>query len=128
MVQAIRSFQDLQVWQKAMEVVPFAYRLAKRLPREETFALGNQIRRAAVSIPANIAEGHARHHTREFIQHLSIARGSLAELTTLLLIGEKLAYWALAEMDELEPITRELRMLLSGLFQSLRTRSQAVVP
>ena len=127
MAQAISSFQDLQVWQKAMEVVPAAYRLAKRLPREETFALGSQIRRAAVSIPANIAEGHARHHTREFIQHLSVARGSLAELTTLVLIGEKLAYWTREELDEVEPIARELRMLLSGLVQSLRTRSRTVV-
>ena len=128
MTQAIKSFQDLQVWQKAMEFVPVAYRLAKKLPREETFALAGQIRRAAVSVPANIAEGHARHHTREFIQHLSIARGSLAELTTLLLIGEKLSYLTREELDEVEPIARELRMLFSGLVQSLRTRFRSVSP
>jgi four helix bundle protein len=128
MTQAIKSFQDLQVWQKAMEFVPVAHRLAKKLPRGETFALAGQIRRAAVSVPANIAEGHARHHTREFIQHLSIARGSLAELTTLLLIGEKLSYLTREELDEVEPIARELRMLFSGLVQSLRTRFRSVSP
>jgi len=128
MAQLIRSFEDLQVWQRAMELVPVAYRLVKKLPKEEMFALAGQIRRAVVSVPANIAEGHARHHTKEFVQHLAIARGSLAELTTLLLVAERLSYLTRQEVDEAESIIRQARMLLSGLVQSLRARSRAVVP
>ena len=128
MAQVIRSFEDLQVWQRAMELVPVAYRLVKKLPKEEMFALAGQIRRAVVSVPANIAEGHARHHTKEFVQHLAIARGSLAELTTLLLVAERLSYLTRQEVDEAESIIRQARMLLSGLVQSLRARSRAVVP
>ena len=79
----VQNYRDLKVWQESMDLTPEVYRLQRKLPKEETYGLGDQIRRAAVSIPANIAEGHARQHTKEFLQYLAIARGSLAELETL---------------------------------------------
>ena len=78
----IRSYKDLVVWQRAMELVLETYTMTRMLPREESYALSDQMRRAAVSIPSNIAEGQARISTKEFVKHLSIARGSNAELQT----------------------------------------------
>ena len=78
----VKSYQDLLVWQKAMELVTEIYRIAKLLPREELYALSDQMRRSAVSIPSNIAEGQARNSTKEFINFLSVAKGSNAELQT----------------------------------------------
>ena len=79
---AFNSCEDLIVWQKAMDLTTEIYRLIKFLPREETYALSDQMRRAAVSIPSNIAEGHGRNSNKEFANFLSIARGSLTELRT----------------------------------------------
>ncbi len=75
------------VWQKAMDLAVECYRIAKRLPKEETYGLISQIKRAAASIPANIAEGHGREHLGEYLPHLSVANGSLMELETHLLVG-----------------------------------------
>src|SRR5512145_1491134 len=80
----IRSHRDLIVWQEAMELVRECYHLAERLPAMEKFGMATQIRRSAVSVPANIAEGHGRRGRAEFLHHLSIAEGSLRELQTLL--------------------------------------------
>ncbi len=82
-----RSYKDLIVWQKAMDLVDEIYTLVKVLPKEELFALSDQLRRSAVSIPSNIAEGYGRRGHKEFAQFLSIARGSLFELETQILIG-----------------------------------------
>ena len=76
------TFRDLSIWQKAMELVDEAYILIKKLPKEETYALSDQIRRAAVSVPSNIAEGFKRNSDRDFIHFLSISSGSIAELET----------------------------------------------
>jgi four helix bundle protein len=116
-----RGYKDLIVWQKAMDLVPEVYQLSKRLPPEELYGLSDQMRRAAVSIPANIAEGQARQHPGEFIQHLSIARGSLAESDTLLLLAERLGYLNEGELAGLTVII-EVRRLLQGLIQSIRKR------
>ena len=78
----VQSFQDLIVWQKATDLVIEVYNLVKELPKEEQYALSDQMRRAAVSIPSNIAEGQSRNSTKEFIQFLSVAKGSNAELQT----------------------------------------------
>ena len=123
MSETVKSFQDLLVWQKAMALVPVVYGLTKLLPREERFALGDQMRRAAVSVPANITEGHARRHTKEYLQHLSIARGSLAELLTLILLSERLGYVDHTQTEAIERATRETRMLLSGLMVRLENKS-----
>ena len=86
----VESFKDLQVWQKAMGLVELVYIVADQLPKYELYALGDQIRRSAISIPSNIAEGSKRHNTREFYHFIGIARGSAAELETQLLLVEKL--------------------------------------
>ena len=122
MASAVRSFHDLKVWQMAMELVPEAYRVARGLPSVERFELASQIRRAAVSIPANIAEGQARRHTREFVQHLSIARGSLAELQTLLLLAERLGYLQPEALCGCQEMIPNVRMMLSGLLARLQER------
>jgi len=118
-VQRIQNFRDLDAWQQAIELTPPVYRLLRKLPREETFALAAQIRRAVVSVPANIAEGHARQYTREFLQYLAISRGSLAELETLLIVGRKLDYF---DDEDLQPVAahvKRVRMLLHGLTRRL---------
>lgn len=83
----ITSYRDLVVWTRAMDVVEACYKLTRLLPQSEMYGLSSQIRRAAVSIPANIAEGHGRRNLGEYLQHLSIANGSLKELETRLLIA-----------------------------------------
>ncbi len=122
MTETVKSFRDLRVWQTAMNLVPVVYQLVKLLPREERFALADQLRRAAISIPANIAEGHARRYTKEYLQHLSIARGSLAELHTLLLLAEKLGYLSSQQVNPLEQALQDLRMPLAGLMTRLEEK------
>ncbi len=99
-----KSFKELIVWQKAMDLTVSAYALVKFLPKEETYALSDQIRRAAVSIPSNIAEGHARQTSKEFQQFLRIACGSRAELETQLLIAKSLGYFTTVPPQQLERI------------------------
>jgi len=118
------SYQDLIVWQKAMDLAQEIYKLAKRLPKEELFSLSNQMRRAAVSIPSNIAEGQDRNSTKEFISFLSIARGSRAELETQLQLCVRVGY--LAESDSLDArqLLREIGKMLSGLIARLKTENR----
>jgi four helix bundle protein len=122
MAETVRNFQELRVWQAAMDLVPEAYRLASHLPRQERFALSDQIRRAAVSVPANIAEGQARQHTKEFLHHLSIARGSLAELQTLIILADRLSYISQEGQETLQTLILDVRMLLSGLIRRLQNQ------
>jgi four helix bundle protein len=88
----IRDYRDLKVWQEAMTLVQVTYKLTKELPRTEEFGLSPQMTRAAVSIPANIAEGHSSHHRKVFLNHLSISRGSLAELETYFALVSQLEF------------------------------------
>ncbi len=113
----MQSHRDLDVWKVAMELVSEVYRLTKKCPKEELFSLTSQIRRCAVSIPSNIAEGAARNGKKEFIQFLYIALGSCAELETQLLIARKLDYPGNPEIfDQLDRIRR----MLLGLIRKLR--------
>ncbi len=89
---AIESFRDLRVWQAGMLLVEDVYHLTQDFPVNEKFGLVSQMRRAAVSIPSNIAEGHVRESTKEYLQHLSIAQASLAELQTQLEIAGRLSF------------------------------------
>ncbi len=82
----IQSYRELEVWQLGMDLAEECYRVTKGFPKEELFGMTSQIRRAAASIPANIAEGQGREHTKEFLHHLSVARGSLMELETHLML------------------------------------------
>jgi len=114
------NYRDLVVWQRAIDLVPEVYQLVKQLPKEETYALGDQLRRAGVSIPANVAEGQARQHHKEFLQHLSIAKGSLAELHTLLTVAQKLGYVTPAQLEAMEQKLAEVARPLNGLMSRLR--------
>jgi len=87
---AIESYRDLRVWQEAMALAESCYALSQSFPKEELFGLTSQIRRSAVSVPSNIAEGHGREHTGSFIQFLRVAQGSLKELETELLLAERI--------------------------------------
>ena len=117
---SLQSYRELIVWQKSMSLAEKVYRCTPQLPREETFGLRSQLTRAAVSIPANIAEGQARHGTGEFLHFLGIARGSLAELETLLTLCGRLAYFPPNSVAELLSNCEEVGKLLTGLVQSLR--------
>jgi four helix bundle protein len=116
----IRSYRDLRVWQTAMDLVVEAYRLGKHLPEHERFGLGAQIRRAAVSIPANIAEGHGRLLRGEYLHHLSIARGSLKELETLLVIAERLTYLSADQVANATKLCDSTSRMLTRLRAALR--------
>ena len=92
MAEKIKNFQDLRIWQKGIEVVKDTYILTKKFPKEELYALTSQMRRSAVSIPSNIAEGFRRYHNKEYRQFLYIALGSCAELETQIIIAQELNY------------------------------------
>ena len=116
----IKSYRDLKVWQMAMDLVAESYRITRLLPKSETYGLVSQIQRAAVSIPANIAEGHGREHLGDYLHHLSIANGSLMEWETHLLIVNKLSYLPMSELNEILRKTEEVGRMLSGLSKSLK--------
>jgi four helix bundle protein len=111
----ITSYRDLLVWQRAMELVAECYRLTQKFPRSEEFGLKAQIRRAAISIPSNIAEGHARQHGREYVQFLYISLGSLSELETQMELARVLTYLTSDETEKLISCCQELGKMLNGL-------------
>ncbi|WP_206751898.1 four helix bundle protein [Luteimonas cucumeris] len=119
----MKGYRDLVVWQRAMDLVPAVYAVARALPKEETYALGDQLRRAVVSIPANIAEGQARQHRKEFLQYLAIAKGSLAELTTLLLVVERIGYMSAETLAPARIALSRVASPLHGLITTLRHRT-----
>jgi four helix bundle protein len=118
----LRGYKDLIVWQKAMIFVNRIYLLTRQFPSDERFGLISQMRRAAVSVPSNIAEGQARHSTGEFIQFISHAEGSVAELETQLLICVDLAYCSQDDSRPLIDLLLELRKMLNGLRRKLQGR------
>jgi four helix bundle protein len=114
-----QSYKDLIVWQKGIETAKLVYRLTTAFPAEEKFGLVSQMRRAAVSIPLNIAEGQARHTTGEFIQFISHAEGSVAELETQLILSIELGF---AKAEAAKPVfilLDEIRRMLNGLRRKL---------
>lgn len=112
-------YKDLRVWQDAMVLAEVVYQLCGQLPREETYGLAGQLRRAAVSVPSNIAEGSARNNTKELIQFLFIARASLAEIETQILLAQRL--YGLNSGKEFEELTDKLSRGLANLIKSLKT-------
>ena len=115
-----RDYRDLVVWQQAIALIPSIYRAIEGFPREEMFALSAQVRRASVSVAANIAEGQARNSPKEFRQHLAIAKGSLAELHTLLVVAERLRYLSADQLRETERALTRVRKPLIGLMSRLQ--------
>jgi len=115
-----KTHKDLDVWKRSIDLVEDVYGITEGFPQEELYGLTNQLRRAAVSIPSNIAEGAARDSKKEFIQFLHIALSSLSEVETQLVISERLGY--LDDLDGVEERIRTVRKLLLGLIRHLRTR------
>jgi four helix bundle protein len=119
----VRSFKDLVAWQKSMDLVTEVYRTSQGFPKEEIFGLTSQIRRSAVSVPSNIAEGNARTSKKEFQYFLSNARGSLAELETQILIAHQLAYINETAKNQMLDRLWEVGRILNGLLSSLKKSS-----
>ena len=124
MAGVIRSYRDLVVWQKDIDLVEEVYRLTAQFPNYERYGLAGQMQRAAVSVPSNIAEGHERHHLNEYLQHLSIALASLAEVETQLEIARRLKYVAQNDSDQIEKQTDSLGRQIRPLRNSLANRNQ----
>ncbi len=114
------GYRDLLVWQSAMQIAEDIYRLTEHFPKQEVFGLTSQIRRAAISISSNIAEGHGRNSTKEFNHFLGIALGSLAELETQLLLSERFNYIEQTSLIALLAATEEEAKMLKGLQKSLK--------
>ncbi len=114
-----QTYRDLDVWQKSMDLVEEIYRVSKDFPREEQFGLTNQIRRSVTSVPANIAEGQGRLHKAEFLRFLSVARGSLTETETHVLIAVRLGYIDRNRATPLWVLLQDVGRLLNKLIKSL---------
>lgn len=119
----IKDFKDLILWQRAMDLVVEVYQLVKKLPKEELFALSDQIRRAVISIPSNIAEGQGRNSSKEFIHFLSIAKGFKAELETQLLLCVRINYLTESEIEKAMSLIEEVGKMLNSLQKKLTTKN-----
>jgi four helix bundle protein len=121
----IESYQDLLVWQKSMDLVEGVYKIAGKLPLNEQYGLTSQIRRAVVSVPANIAEGFGRWHSKEFVRFLLIANGSVKELETHLLIAIRLGLLQQSNIAGLVKMTEEISKMIFGLRDKLSKRVES---
>jgi len=124
----IKSFKELTVWQEAMNLVEMVYQQTMFLPKTEMYGLTSQIRRAAVSIPANIAEGYGRRGRNEYLQFLSIANGSLMELETHILIIERLKLITSEVSEQLQNQLKSVRRLLYALRKALNPEPRTLIP
>jgi len=118
----IKTYRDLLVWQKSLILVTNIYKASKSFPKDETYGLTSQIRRCAVSIPSNIAEGYGRKSTSDYIRFLNIATGSLYELQTQLEICLNLQHLNKSSFDELYESSREIERMLSSLTKKLNDK------
>ena len=121
---SIRSYRDLEVWQAAVVLVEQVYRFSATFPKCETYGLRSQLREAAVSVPANIAEGHGREHLGDYLHHLSVANGSLMELETHCIIAQRLTY-AAGDIAPLLERAAEVGRMLAGLIRALKRRGRS---
>jgi four helix bundle protein len=121
----VAGYEQLEVWQRGIALVRDVYRLSASFPHEERFGLVAQVRRAAVSVPSNIAEGHARHTTREFVRFVSNAQGSLAEVNTQLHIARELRYTPADSLQAVFSDIAQLSRMLNNLRRSLHDRDGA---
>ena len=117
---AINYYTDLKVWQKSIDLVVLVYQSIKFLPKEEMYALSSQIRRSVVSIPSNIAEGHQRNSLKEYIHFLYVAKGSLGELETQIIICERLGYLSSNQTAPIKALSSETGRMLNGLIKNLQ--------
>jgi four helix bundle protein len=117
-----KNFRDLKVWQLGMQLAEEVYRLTQQFPKHEIYGLTSQVQRAAVSVPANIAEGHATGSSKEFLRFLGIAQGSLAELETHLLLAERIKYCSGSQVGPIVTRCHEEGRMLRALRKSVRRR------
>ena len=122
MNQTFKSYRDLDVWKKSLELVKEIYKTTNGFPSEEKFGLVNQMPRAAVSIPSNIAEGHARLATGEFMRFISISLGSVAELETQLILSKELHFIDKPILEKFLLLLDEIGKMLRGLYKSLQKK------
>jgi four helix bundle protein len=116
---SISSYRDLVAWQKAVDLVVEVYKATKGYPQEERFGLALQMRRAVVSIPSNLAEGQGRSTRKDYVHFLHIARGSIQELETQIIVSEKLEFLSKETRDALLALIGEVGRLVNGLIRSL---------
>jgi four helix bundle protein len=121
----VTHYRQLIVWQKAMDYTVSCYQASDRFPKAQTYRLCDQLQRAAVSIPSNIAEGQGRAHTKEFLYHLSCANGSLFESETQILLAERLGYLPVEIAQEMLALAGEIGRMLNGLRTSLQRKLDA---
>ena len=122
MSENIRNHKDLNVWKKSIDLVDIIYKVTKSFPKEELYCLTSQIRRSAISVPSNIAEGAARSSKKEFIQFLYIALGSLSELETQIIIANRQGY--LNNLNSLLENIKVIQKLINGLIYFIKKNSQ----
>ena len=115
----VSSYRDLIVWQKAMDMTESLYRIVKKLPKEETYALSDQMRRAAISIPSNIAEGFGRNSKKEYLQFLYIANGSVSELETQLMLCVRINYLKESEIQSILSLLSEIGKIIMTITKKL---------
>jgi len=125
---SINSFRDLRVWQAGMDLVEQIYQLTQSFPAQECYGLTSQMRRAAVSIPLNIAEGHTREHSKEYLHHLSMSQASLAELQTQLEIAGRLKYLSLNDVNQSLEQATSLSRQLFALRNALTRKDKSPTP
>ena len=118
----LTSYRELVVWQKAIELALLVYRLSEEFPKREIYGLAAQIRRAAVSIPSNIAEGYGRGSRKEYVQFLCIAQGSLKEMETQTILSEKLTYATSVQTKTVLDASEVVGKMLGGLIRSLKAK------
>ena len=116
------TFRDLLIWQKSMNLVTEVYQLTNKYPKEEIYGLTSQIRRSAISIPSNIAEGYGRNGNRDYLKFLNIAISSLFELQTQLEIGHNLKYCSEIEFSKINDETKEIERMLSSFIRKIKDR------
>ncbi len=124
----IKSFRDLRIWQAGILLAERIYLVSRGFPKDETYGLRAQLRRAVISVPSNIAEGHTRSHTKEYLHHLSIAQGSLAEIQCQLEIARRLGYIASPQSKEIVEICEALAKQMHSLRNALLKKPSIPIP
>jgi four helix bundle protein len=119
----IRSFKDLKIWQRSMNLAEVLYKLTRQFPREELYGIVTQVRRAAVLVPSNIAEGFGRYHNREYKQFLHIALGSCAEMTTQIILAMRLEFVPRSTAEKILQEIDEISRMLMALIVKVRSRA-----
>ena len=119
-MEKIKSFKELRIWQKGMEIVKDTYLLTKKFPKEELYGLSSQMKRSAISIPSNVAEGFKRYHNKEYSQFLYIALGSIGELETQVIIAQELGFIAKEELEAISEKIDHVSKMTASLINKLK--------